>query len=55
MTAGGPANSSNVMALYMYQQTFESFRYGYGASIAVILFLISLFLIVMYLKKTKEV
>jgi multiple sugar transport system permease protein len=54
MTGGGPSNSSNVLALYMYQQTFESFRYGYGAAIAVVLFAISLALIIAYLKLTKE-
>ena len=54
MTGGGPANSSNVLALYMYQQTFENFRYGYGAAIAVVLFAISLVLIVAYLKQTRR-
>jgi len=54
MTAGGPANSSNVLALYMYQQTFESNRYGYGAAIAVVLFAVSLVLIIAYLRKTRE-
>jgi multiple sugar transport system permease protein len=52
MTAGGPANSSNVLALYMYQQTFENFRYGYGAAISVVLFAISLLLILLYLRQT---
>lgn len=54
MTGGGPANSSNVLALYMYQQTFENFRYGYGAAIAVILFCVSLVLIVAYLHQTRK-
>ena len=54
MTDGGPANSSNVLANYMYQQTFRSFRYGYGAAIAIILFLSSLVLIVVYLKQTQK-
>lgn len=54
MTSGGPANSSNVLALYMYQQTFENFRYGYGAAIAVVLFSISLVLIVLYLRQTSK-
>ena len=54
MTAGGPSNSSNVLALYMYQQTFENFRYGYGAAISVVLFFISLVLILFYLKQTMK-
>ena len=40
MTLGGPYNSSTVLAYYMYEQTFLSFRYGYGAAIATVLFLI---------------
>jgi multiple sugar transport system permease protein len=52
MTAGGPANSSNVLGLYMYQQTFENFRYGYGAAISVVLFATSLLLILLYLRQT---
>ena len=40
MTRGGPFDSSTVLAYYMYEQTFLSFRYGYGASVAVVLFLI---------------
>lgn len=54
MTAGGPSNSSNVLALYMYQQTFENFRYGYGAAISVVLFFISLILILLYLRQTMK-
>jgi multiple sugar transport system permease protein len=54
MTGGGPANSSNVLALYMYQQTFENNRYGYGAAIATVLFGISLVLIVAYLRQTQK-
>ena len=40
MTAGGPFDSSQVLSYYMYQQTFTAFRYGYGAAIATVLFLI---------------
>ena len=54
MTGGGPANSSNVLANYMYQQTFQNFRYGYGAAIAVILFAISLGLIFAYLRRARR-
>ena len=38
MTLGGAYNSSTVLAYYMYEQTFLSFRYGYGAAIATVLF-----------------
>ncbi len=54
MTNGGPANSTNTLALYMYQETFVNFRYGYGASIAVVLFMISVGLILAYLRQIKK-
>ena len=42
MTDGGPWGSSRVLAFYMYEQSFSEygFRMGYGAAIAVVLFLI---------------
>ncbi len=42
MTSGGPWGSSRVLAYYMYEQAFSEygFRMGYGAAIAVVLFLI---------------
>jgi multiple sugar transport system permease protein len=40
MTLGGPYDSSTVLAYYMYEQTFLAFRYGNGAAIATVLFLI---------------
>lgn len=42
MTDGGPWGSSRVLAFYMYEQAFSEygFRMGYGAAIAVVLFLI---------------
>ena len=50
---GGPA-ATNVLALRMYQETFQSFRYGYQATNAVVLFTISIGLIVIYLKNSGE-
>jgi multiple sugar transport system permease protein len=40
MTLGGPYDSSTVLAYYMYEQTFLSLRYGYGAAIACVLLLL---------------
>jgi multiple sugar transport system permease protein len=40
MTRGGPYDSSTVLAYYMYEQTFGSLRYGYGAAIASVLLLL---------------
>jgi multiple sugar transport system permease protein len=40
MTGGGPYDSSSVLAHYMYEQTFHASRYGYGAAIACVLFVL---------------
>ena len=37
MTGGGPNRSTDLMATYMYQQAFSSFRMGYGSAIATLL------------------
>lgn len=51
MTRGGPYNRSSVLANFMYIESFNNYKMGYGASIAVILFLISLFFILFYLSR----
>ncbi|MEA3311897.1 MAG: sugar ABC transporter permease [candidate division WOR-3 bacterium] len=51
MTRGGPFHSSEVLANYMYIQSFHNYRWGYGSAIGVILFLISLVFIWIYLRR----
>jgi len=50
MTRGGPFYSSSVMANYMYIQAFHNYRMGYGSSIAVVQFLITLSFIIIYMR-----
>jgi raffinose/stachyose/melibiose transport system permease protein len=38
MTRGGPNRSTDLMATYMFEQAFSSFRMGYGSAIAMLLF-----------------
>jgi len=42
MTGGGPNNSTELMATYMYEETFTNFNMGYGSSISFAMFLIAL-------------
>jgi ABC-type sugar transport system permease subunit len=51
MTRGGPFNQSSVLANFMYIEAFNNYRMGYGASISVILFVISLAFIMFYLTR----
>ncbi len=47
-TRGGPVNASNTMAVYMFDQGFVRFQFGYGSAVAVILFLICFVLALAY-------
>jgi multiple sugar transport system permease protein len=51
MTQGGPFGSSQVLAYQMYEQSIFSYRFGYGAAIATILFIIMLVFILWYLSR----
>ncbi|WP_077624631.1 carbohydrate ABC transporter permease [Sediminibacillus massiliensis] len=42
MTAGGPNNSTHVMGSYLYQQAFQQYNFGYGATIGVMILILSL-------------
>ncbi|MEF2966283.1 sugar ABC transporter permease [Paenibacillus sp. M1] len=45
MTKGGPAHASELLATYMYNSTFTTYRYGFGSAISTTIMLISLLLI----------
>lgn len=47
MTGGGPAHATEVMATYMYSETFRGLRYGYGSAISVLIFVFSITLILL--------
>ena len=47
-TGGGPAEASDTMATYMYNYGFERNHFGYGSAVAVILFIISFVIAVLY-------
>jgi len=53
MTDGGPYGSSRVLSFYMYEQALSEygFRMGYGAAIAVVLFLIMMVFITGFIWK----
>lgn len=50
MTGGGPYGSSTVLAWQMYEQSIFSYRFGYGAAIATVLFAVMAVFIVWYLR-----
>ncbi len=51
MTRGGPFGSSSVLAYQMFEQSIFSYRFGYGAAIASVLFVIMAVFIIWYLTR----
>jgi len=41
MTGGGPAQSTELLATYMYNNTFDVYRYGYGSAVSTMIVVIS--------------
>ncbi|OPJ54720.1 carbohydrate ABC transporter permease [Clostridium oryzae] len=54
MTNGGPARSTEVMAIYMYNKTFTVYQYGYGSAVSTVIFIISLLFILLSQKLMKR-
>ena len=55
MTAGGPFNSSDTLAMHMYNEAFKKYHMGYGSAISVVLFVIALSIIFVYFRQLKKV
>ena len=59
MTNGGPNNSTELMATYMYKQAFTNFNMGYGSAVSFGMFIIAILITLLvlgldYLRKRKE-
>ena len=55
MTGGGPFNSSDTLAMHMYNESFKKYLMGYGSAISVVLFLIALTIIRVYFRQLRKV
>ncbi|WP_042142542.1 carbohydrate ABC transporter permease [Paucisalibacillus sp. EB02] len=57
MTGGGPNNSTHVMGSYLYQQAFKQYNFGYGATIGVMILVLSLItvLFIQFLMRREKV
>lgn len=50
MTGGGPANSTELIATYTYKQSFQLNSVGYGASLSMVMTLLSLVASILFIK-----
>ncbi|UNK18872.1 sugar ABC transporter permease [Paenibacillus sp. N3/727] len=54
MTGGGPAQSTELLATYMYNNTFDVYRYGYGSAVSTMIMIISALLIAINFVLTRK-
>jgi multiple sugar transport system permease protein len=50
MTAGGPGNATETLAMYVRTESIQNLNFGYGSALAVLMFLLSLVITVIYLR-----
>ena len=55
MPGGGPFNSSDTLAMHMYNESFKKYHMGYGSAISVVLFLIAVSVIGVYFRELRKV
>ncbi len=54
MTKGGPFHTTDTLAMFMYNESFQKYYMGYGSAIAVVLFLIAMVIIAFYFRQVRE-
>lgn len=54
MTSGGPADATQVGALYIYKRSFERLEMGYGSALSVVMFAILLVISLVQLRLTRR-
>lgn len=55
MTGGGPAHFTEVIAIYMYTNTFKYYKYGFGSAVSIIIVLLSVGLILILQSASKKI
>jgi len=54
ITKGGPADATNLLTYYIYQNTFKFLKFGYGSALAYLLTLAACLLAIVYMKNLKS-
>lgn len=53
LSRGGPANTTEIIGIYIYNQSFTAFQLGYGAAVAVVSLVISMLIGYFYVRALK--
>jgi ABC-type sugar transport system permease subunit len=54
MTNGGPGNATETLAMYIHKTTIDSLDFGYGSTLAVLMFIVSAMFTSFYLRHTRR-
>jgi len=50
LTAGGTGSATNVITLHLYKMSFQYYQFGRSAALAVLVFLVTLLMVILYTK-----
>ncbi len=53
LTRGGPGNATEIIGIYIYNQSFTAFQLGYGSAVAVVTLVISMAIGLVYVRALK--
>jgi len=53
LTRGGPGNATEIIGIYIYNQSFTAFQLGYGSAVAVVTLVISIAIGLFYVRALK--
>jgi multiple sugar transport system permease protein len=53
LTRGGPGNATEIIGIYIYNQSFTAFQLGYGSAVAVVTLAISIVIGLVYVRVLK--
>lgn len=54
MTKGGPGTATQSTTIYIYKEMFTNSHYGYSAAMSMILFIVTVFVSLLFLRMTKN-
>ena len=54
MTKGGPGTATQSTTIYIYKEMFTNSHYGYSAAMSMILFIVTVFVSMLFLRMTKN-
>lgn len=54
MTGGGPGSSSEILSTFMFRTAFNRNRFGYGASVGIVMFVISILIVIPFFARLRR-